>query len=257
VHADRRQLVVQGIHDGSNQNGTSRELARAGWGVFYAKGSQHNKASNLHGPVQTSYRAELRALLHVVKTASCRILVMCDCKSVVTTFQAYQMHGRRKCGALQKEDLWVQIFDIMDGRDEIVKAKWMPSHLDDPKNHDRKEKALASKIISEEDIEGNVEADKLADKGVNQHTCNKHHAAFARDRLEITVTVQKMMLMVWEAYLDNNNVAQEINMYDEQEVEMAMHQAQLTNYEDFEDYEPFGHVDADGNDINMSQAKET
>jgi ribonuclease HI len=100
--------------DGSNQNGTSRELARAGWGVFYAKGSQHNKASKLHGPVQTSYRAELRALLHVVRTASCRILVMCDCKSVVNTFQAYQMHGRRKCGALQEEDLWIQIFDIMD-----------------------------------------------------------------------------------------------------------------------------------------------
>jgi hypothetical protein len=65
-----------------------------------------------------------------------------------------------------------------------------------------------------------------------------------------------MMLMVWEAYLDNNNVAQEINGYDEQEVEMAMHQAQLTSYGDFEDYDPFGHVDADGNDINMSQAKE-
>ena len=148
-------------------------------GVFYAKGSEHNKASKLHGPVQTSYRAELRAVLHVVKTASCRILVMCDCKSVVNTFQDFQMHGRRKCGALQEEDLWTQIFDIMEGRDEIVKVKWMPSHLDDPKNRDKKEKALGNKIICEDDILGNVEADKLADKGVIQHTCNNHHAAFA------------------------------------------------------------------------------
>ena len=64
------------------------------------------------------------------------------------------------------------------------------------------------------------------------------------------------MLMIWEAYLENNTVAQETNMYDEQEVVMAMHQAQLTSYDDYEDYDPFGHVDADGNDINMLKDKE-
>ena len=116
--------------DGSNQNGTSRELARAGWGVFYTNGSNHNKASKLHGPVQISYRAEFRALLHVVKTAAERVLVMCGYKSVVNAVQDYQLHGRRRTGILQEEDLWTKNFDIMDGRKGTVKAKWMPSHLD-------------------------------------------------------------------------------------------------------------------------------
>jgi hypothetical protein len=51
--------------DGSVENGKSRELARAGWGVFHAPNSKFNHCSKLHGPVQTSYRAEVRALLHV------------------------------------------------------------------------------------------------------------------------------------------------------------------------------------------------
>ena len=92
-----------------------------------------------------------------------------------------------------------------------------------------KTKGTSFGLFSEEDIEGNVQADKLADKGVKQHLCNKHHAAFARDRREITVTEQKMMLTIWKAYLENNVVAQEVNMYDEQEVEAAMQQIQLNS----------------------------
>ena len=61
----------------------------------------------------------------------------------------------------------------------------MPSHLDDPKNSHKKEQALSSRLISGEDIEGNVQADKVADHGVKQHVCNKHHAAAVRDRLEL------------------------------------------------------------------------
>ena len=56
--------------DGSAIHGTSRELARAGWGVFYGPSSPHNHSSKLHGPTQTSYRAEVRALLHAVQTDS-------------------------------------------------------------------------------------------------------------------------------------------------------------------------------------------
>jgi len=67
----------------------------------------------------------------------------------------------------------------------------MPSHVDDPKKSEQKDKAITSRLISEEDIEGNVQADKLADKGVKQHFSNKHHVAFAGDRREITITVQK------------------------------------------------------------------
>jgi len=236
--------------DGSNQNGTSRELARAGWGVYFAKDSRHNIASKLHGPVQTSYRAELRALLHVVATTSDKVLVMIDCKSVVNTFLHYRLHGRPRCGKLQEEDLWNRIFDTLDNREELVRVQWMPSHLDDPKNILKRTQALASGLVSEEDIEGNVQADKLADQGVKQHVCNKHHATAARDRLELTIVVQKMMLTIWEAYLEGNTIAQEVNEYDEKEVEAAMRQIQLNELEEYDDDDPFGNIDADGNDAN-------
>lgn len=73
--------------DGSAVDTTSRLTARAGWGVNYAEGSSLNASSFLKGPVQISRRAELRALLHVVRTASRPHLVRADCKHVVDAFQ--------------------------------------------------------------------------------------------------------------------------------------------------------------------------
>ena len=60
------------------------------------------------------------------------------------------------------------------------------------------------------------------------------------------------MLTIWQAYLENNVLAQEINMYDEQEVEAAMQQIQLNSYEEYDEYDPFGQVDTDGNDISTA-----
>jgi hypothetical protein len=55
------------------------------------------------------------------------------------------------------------------------------------------------------------------------------------------------MLMIWEAYLENDSVAQDTNNYDEQELESAMQQILLNSHDDYDDYDPFGHNDADGN----------
>ena len=70
--------VIKGVKhykiytDGSCVNGTNRIISRAGWGVFYAKGDTHNCAYPLDGPVQSSFRSELKALLHVVRTTAVR-----------------------------------------------------------------------------------------------------------------------------------------------------------------------------------------
>ena len=55
--------------DGSCANCKCRFLARAGWGVFFGKDAKQNCKRPLDGPVQTSYRAEVKALYHVVLTA--------------------------------------------------------------------------------------------------------------------------------------------------------------------------------------------
>ena len=48
--------------DGSASNGTHRYLARAGWGVYCRPNSKLNTNAPLRGLIQTSYRAEIRAI---------------------------------------------------------------------------------------------------------------------------------------------------------------------------------------------------
>jgi len=69
----------------------------------------NNVASKLHGPVQTSYRAELRALLHVVRTTSVHVLIMIDCKAVVNAMQNFIDTGSRGEGKLCENELWIHI----------------------------------------------------------------------------------------------------------------------------------------------------
>ena len=74
--------------DGSALNTSDRLTARAGFGVWYSALSLHNGIEKLAGPVQTSYKAEARALLQVVRTAGVPTCIMCDCLSVVNLFNA-------------------------------------------------------------------------------------------------------------------------------------------------------------------------
>ena len=71
--------------DGSCREGNIRSVARAGWGVFVAPSSPHNFHAPLDGPVQTSYRAELKAVLHILRHTVTPTMIMCDCQSVVNT----------------------------------------------------------------------------------------------------------------------------------------------------------------------------
>ena len=73
--------------DGSVSNGTHMYLARAGWGVFYGPNSKLNTNAPLRGPIQTSNRAEIRTILHVMRTAVVPTRVWADCKGVVDTYQ--------------------------------------------------------------------------------------------------------------------------------------------------------------------------
>ena len=67
--------------DGSALNNSDRLTARAGFGVWYSALSPYNGIEKLAGPVQTSYKAEARALLHVVRTAGVPTCIMRDCLS--------------------------------------------------------------------------------------------------------------------------------------------------------------------------------
>ena len=98
--------------DGSCSNGTNKILARAGWGVFYATGDQHNWSHPLDGPVQSSSRGELKALLHVVRTTPVHAVVYSDCKSVVDTYNKFIKGDLHSAGHLGEQDLWDDIFHL-------------------------------------------------------------------------------------------------------------------------------------------------
>ena len=131
--------------DGSCLNGTSKTLARAGWGVFFGKDSTHNVSSLLHGPVQTSFRAEVRALLHVISIATERCLIMVDCKSVVTISNEIMEKRTLPNKPLHENDLWEEIANLVaNAPQNFFIAQWMPSHLEEDKNKNKREKANES-----------------------------------------------------------------------------------------------------------------
>ena len=69
--------------DGAAYNADYALTARAGWAVWYSDNSAHNYYRPLAGYIQSSHRAELRAILHVVRTAINPTIIMCDCLAVV------------------------------------------------------------------------------------------------------------------------------------------------------------------------------
>ena len=89
--------------------GDMRELSRAGWGIFVAKRETHNIGRALDGLVQTSFRAAIKALLHVVRVAAVPVVVMCDREAVVTTYREIVSNSGRITKPLAEHDRWMQV----------------------------------------------------------------------------------------------------------------------------------------------------
>ena len=100
--------------DGSCQFSRQPQLAHAGWGVVYASSGDKTKRS---GPVvaqlQTSYRAELRAIAEVLAICKCPLLICTDCKTIAKQIEAYQTTKERAVDTPAPE-LWAFIYDIID-----------------------------------------------------------------------------------------------------------------------------------------------
>ena len=74
----------------------------------------------------------------------------------------------------------------------------MPSHLNEPKNKEKKRKALADGLILEEDITCNDGADKLAGDGALSHLSNQQYVRAANMRKDLTVIAQKIDSGRWQ-----------------------------------------------------------
>jgi len=131
--------------------------------------------------------------------------------------------------------------------------KWMPSHLGEKGQEECRINAVSDGLVDDYDIEGNDEADKLAKAGVEMHDSNKCHVAAARGRRAITIITQKIMLHVWENYVDKCNAqVKSANQVDEDEVHRMMLRAEYGAQDDYDTYDPFVEITAYGNELHAS-----
>ena len=153
--------------------------------------------------MQTSYRAEIKALYHVVRTAKAPVCIMCDCKGVVNICNHHLDGTLNMQHERAEQDLWDLIFQAAGTGNSRFIARWMPSHLDESKTE--QDKAISEGTVTAEDVKGNTQADVLAKEGAAKHVGVGHLANAASDRRKVTILVQKMLLHVWEDYVEKGN----------------------------------------------------
>ena len=126
--------------DGSCQFSRQPQLAHAGWGVVFASsGTKAKRSGPVIAQLQTSYRAELRAIAQVLAICKCPFLICTDCKTIVKQIEAYKSSKERSTDTPAPE-LWDFIYDIIDlTDDDRIMVQWVPSHLDDPDNREKKQ----------------------------------------------------------------------------------------------------------------------
>ena len=83
------------------------------------------------------------------------------------------------------------------------------------------------------------------------HESNKHHAEAARDRKALTVITQKMMLHVWESYVEMSDlkVKTEVQRDDDEVYRMMLRAKFEEEDEEYDTYDPFGEIDTEGRDV--------
>ena len=112
-------------------------------GVFYANDSNYNSSGHLFGPIQTSYRAEVRAILEVVRTAAQPTVIYCDCEGVVETMPQMIARQLQDTDNLADGDFWHAISEIVQASPaNFFKCIWIPSHCNDKGNEAKKKTML-------------------------------------------------------------------------------------------------------------------
>ena len=86
---------------------------------------------------------------------------------------------------------------------------------------------LKSGSITSHDIEGNVQADLLAERGADGHRNIDSIITEMHDKRQLTIVVQKMILEIWESFIDDDKDCREANQDDIDEMERMLHNAQF------------------------------
>lgn len=196
LHAVRGGGARCSLSDGSATETASRLEARASWGVFYSAGSAINACDFLKRLIQSFTRAELRALLHVVGTASRPSFVRIECRYVADACDHLVKSGQ-VLPSWPESDLWLGIQQIVTQMPpDYIQVRWMAAHLDEALRGSVRQKAMDSGLVTQSDMEGNVGADALANEGQVRRPLSPDIRRALKDRAYITKMVQTCMVAV-------------------------------------------------------------
>ena len=232
---DRTFLIV--YTDGAAFHSDSPRFAHAGWGVYYAEGSNGNSCGPLYGHRQCSFRAELRAVLQVLRTAAYPTVIKCDCQSVVDVVRSL-INDPFGNIPHKNADMWSLIRDLLQGPQlDRIRIEWMPSHTADNK---AKAERSCKLLYDALDVKGNDGADQLAKDGAIPSQPDNEAWVTAQDRMVITRMTQDLMVEVWMAHRKTTGKHDDMEL---DEAEMALLEMSVNPCDDAdeqEDEDPWG-----------------
>ena len=199
AHTNGRQRLCV-YTDGSCILPRHRKLAHAGWGVaFSLHAEEWGDCGPLKSGVQTSYRAEVRAIAHALARTKTPTLICSDCKAAVTTLQNYLRTGRRPANP---SELWTFIFNTVDLLPDYFDIRWVPAHLgDDPSDQEEMHRLINNNVTTLEHVRGNVYADLLARRGTLGHDLCASEVVLAQERAALTALVQTHLVKSWAEWI--------------------------------------------------------
>ena len=176
--------------DGACKDNQDARFRRAGAGVFYCKSSARNQSIALSGREQTNQRAELLAVVHVLRSEQRAVEIRTDSEYVHNGARSWQRWAAAGWQGDHK-DLWSELAALMAQRPEgsatFVKVV---GHA--------KDSDVQSGAVQQCDKDGNDAADKLATWAAAQHEAPADLVWRAASRRAMTSATQKMMVKIIE-----------------------------------------------------------
>ena len=174
------------------------------WGIFYHNQCPKNKGAPLFAYCQSSYVAEVRAVAESLVKADNPTLIFCDCFSSVNQLDYYIKYRRKAKDHEIAGDLWDFIYSAIDHAfpEKWIRIKWIPGHLDSRSKSGKRAQPIRDGVYQWEDIEGNVEVDRIADAGAKRHQIPTGYHTHADLRKELTQSIQKHLARSWMLWCD-------------------------------------------------------
>ena len=172
--------------DGACRHNQDARLRRAGAGVFYARGSWRNWAWSLEGRDQTNQKAELLAVVAVLRADRRPLEVRTDSQYVFNGARSWQAWRHRGWQG-DHADLWDEFSMLMGDRASGN------AHFTKALGH-AKAKHVRRGLVEQLDKDGNDAADALATLAADAHATPKRLVESAEHRGNQAAAVHSMML---------------------------------------------------------------